>query len=307
MTTEQTDDDGTALSTMRTFGRATHSRRRLLAGAGAVLGAGLLSSGNVVAQAEEDEEDETTVPPGFDQPNTDVDVLNYALTLEKLEATFYETGLEAFDAAALGEASDLEDMGQFIVDQLGTISEHESTHVDQLTRVVEVLGGEPAEPEFDLEHESAETFLATARTLENTGVAAYAGAAPRIESPDVLSAALSIHSVESRHAAILNWVTGESPYPAAFDQPMAMPAVIEAIQPFLAEEEEETPTETDAPGNATETPAETEVPGNETEVPGNATETPGNETEVPGNLTETPTNGTVTPDNGTGLNETNGS
>jgi rubrerythrin len=321
MTLDQTTDDSTALGTMRTLGRASRSRRGVLAGAGALLSVGLLGTNGALAQA--DDADADAIPPQYDQPDTDVDVLNYALTLEKLEAQFYQVGLEAFDADDLGEASDLDDMGEYIQGHLETIGEHEQTHVEQLTRVIEVLGAEPAEPEFELSVESAEGFLATAATLENTGVAAYAGAAPRIESPDILSAALSIHSVEARHAAILNWITGESPFPAAFDQPMPIPAVLEAIQPFLAADEEETPTETetetetDTPAETpTESPTETATPtetetatATETEVP--TTETPpgnvttpgnatGNETELPGNLTETP-------GNGTDLNATNGS
>jgi len=306
---------------MRTIGRVSSSRRRVLAGAGAVLGAGLLSSQGAVAQSDGADE----IPPQYDQPNTDADVLNYALTLEKLEAQFYEAGLDQFDAEAIGDAAAVADMGEEIRNYLVDIGEHEAAHVEQLTRVIEVLGAEPAEPEFDLSLDSAQAFLETAQVLENTGVAAYAGAAPRIESPDILSAALSIHSVEARHAAILNWINGESPFPDAFDQPMAIPAVLEAIQPFLAGDEE-TPTETETEAEtetetetATETETETDTPtetptATETEMPGTETATPesgtvDNGTELPGNVTDgNVSDGTVTNGNGTNVtNTTNGS
>jgi hypothetical protein len=75
-------------------------------------------------------------------------------------------------------------------------------------------------------------FLLTGGT---GSAAAYLGRAAAIESPDVLAAALSIHSVEGRHAAVLNVLTGQKPTPdGAFAQGADMSEVLAAVQPFLA-------------------------------------------------------------------------
>ena len=280
---------------MEKLRRTMRSRREILAGTGAVLGAGVVGS---AAVAQEDDgaagNQPTEIPPRFDQPDTDVDVLNYALTLEYLEDSFYDMGLEAFsneelaDAAALPVEADL--VGQFFE----AISAQEQSHTEQLARVIETLGATPAEPpEFEFGFETADEFVATAQVLENTGVGAYAGAAPRIESPDILSAALSIHSVEARHAALLNAFNGESPFPQAYDPALPIPDVLAAIQPFIGgempddggEDDDEEPTEEPEP-TETEEAEPTETEGSEpTETvteggtaTGTQTETGGNET-----------------------------
>ncbi|HEX2126802.1 MAG TPA: ferritin-like domain-containing protein, partial [Thermoleophilaceae bacterium] len=74
-----------------------------------------------------------------------------------------------------------------------------------------------------------------AAEVENLGAAAYLGQAPRIKSKDVLAAALSIHSVEARHAAALNRVVGKTIVPdGAFAKPASMDEVLPKVKPFLA-------------------------------------------------------------------------
>jgi hypothetical protein len=157
---------------------------------------------------------------------SDVDVLNYALTLEHLEAAFYqlagdfELGTDAF--------------GNPINDWMMVIGEHEAAHVTTLTDVITQLGGEPvAAAQYDFGVTDAASFLATAATLENVGVAAYDGAGAAIESPELLTAAGSIVAVEARHAAYLNLITGTSPFPAAVETPMTPDEVLEAAGPFI--------------------------------------------------------------------------
>ena len=69
---------------------------------------------------------------------------------------------------------------------------------------------------YDFGYEDAAGFLEVAMALENTGVAAYAGAAPAIQDKAVIAAALGIQSVEARHAAYLNERNEQSPFPGAF-------------------------------------------------------------------------------------------
>jgi len=82
-------------------------------------------------------------------------------------------------------------------------------------------------------------FMSLAATLENTGVAAYAGAAPAIESPDLLRTALGVHSVEARHAAVVTAAGSGDPYPNVIDDPAAQSEVLAAVGPFIADDSDE--------------------------------------------------------------------
>jgi hypothetical protein len=158
--------------------------------------------------------------------SSDVDVLNYALTLEHLEAAFYQAAGEY----ELGE----DPFGNSINEWVTVIGEHETAHVELLTQVITDLGGEPVmAAEYDFGVTDAQSFLMTAAIMENLGVAAYDGAGQFIEDAGLLTAAGSIVAVEARHAAYLNLVTGESPFPASFETPLTPEEVLEAAGPFI--------------------------------------------------------------------------
>jgi len=160
----------------------------------------------------------------------DLDVFNYALTLEHLENAFYRDGLAEFDEAAFEDAGfDAE-----VRENLERIGEHEADHVDAITAAIEAAGGEPVEEaEYDFGYTDAASFLATAAALENTGVSAYDGAGASIENPDLLTAAGTIVAVEARHASYLNLVIGEIPFPAAFETALTPEEVLEIAGPFI--------------------------------------------------------------------------
>src|SRR5215210_1256738 len=126
----------------------------------------------------------------------DLEIVQYALTLEHLETDFYNTVIDAgvITDKALAETAKL-------------IRDNEQEHVDALTGTVKKLGGKPQRPKtnFDAVIDGGpEMVLETAATVENLGAAAYLGQAGRIKSKEILAAALAIHSVEGRHAAALN-------------------------------------------------------------------------------------------------------
>jgi rubrerythrin len=154
---------------------------------------------------------------------SDVDILNFALTLEYLESTFYEEAKKKVKAT--GELKKL----------LPMLALDEKQHVEALEGTIKKLGGKPvAKPTFDFEYSGTSGFLKLAETFENTGVGAYNGAAPSIKSKEVLGAAGSIVQVEARHAAAISLLNGQEPAPAAFDTPLEEKAVLKAVEPFIA-------------------------------------------------------------------------
>ncbi len=153
----------------------------------------------------------------------DVGILNYALTLEYLETAFYADVVKS----GLFKGAELETIRKF--------GAEEAEHVEALTAAVKQLGGKPApEPKAKFPLESAKSVLELAGTVENLGAAAYLGQAANIQSPEVLASALAIHSVEGRHAAVLNTLLGESITPdGAFAKPADVQTVLESVEPFL--------------------------------------------------------------------------
>jgi hypothetical protein len=153
----------------------------------------------------------------------DVDILNFALTLEYLESKFYEEAKTR--AKASGELKTL----------VNLLAEDEKQHVEALTATIKQLGGKPvAEPKFDFAYSGTGGFLKLAQTFEDTGVSAYNGAVPMIKSKEVLAAAGGIVQVEARHAAAIRLQNSEEPAPAAFDTPLDEKQVLKAVEPFLA-------------------------------------------------------------------------
>jgi hypothetical protein len=152
----------------------------------------------------------------------DIKILNYALTLEYLEAAFY--------AEALRVGGYTGAVGRFAT----VVAGHEATHVATLKGV---LGAKAVKsPSFDFKGTTRKwsTFLRTAKVLEDTGVAAYQGQAPLIHQNAVLGPAGAILAVEARHAS---WVrdllyAGKEvkPAPEAFSTPMSMSQVLSAVK-----------------------------------------------------------------------------
>ena len=152
---------------------------------------------------------------------SDVDILNFALTLEYLEAEFYSL---ARDVKLRPELSEL-------AVQFG---EDERQHVDALVGTIRALGAKPeSKPSFSIEMKDERDFLRLAVELEDTGVAAYNGAAPRIEDKAILAAAGSIVQVEAKHAGALRSRAGMDPAPAAFEPTQSREEVLKAVEPLL--------------------------------------------------------------------------
>jgi hypothetical protein len=158
----------------------------------------------------------------------DLEVLNYALTLEHLEYAFYRDGIGQFSFG-------MDPFGNSIDRYLTQIRDHEGAHIETLTQVITDLGGMPVkEARYDFGYGSdPQKFLMTAAALENTGVMAYDGAGAALKNADLLVAAGTIVSVEARHAAYLNLVTGQIPFPDGFEQAKRKDEILEIAGPFI--------------------------------------------------------------------------
>lgn len=156
-------------------------------------------------------------------PSNDVDILNFALTLEYLETAFYTQ--QAKMAGLSGEAKTLAAM----------LGEQESEHVHALTQTITNSGGTPTkQPMFSFPVNNQASFLQLAYTLENTGVGAYNGAAPSISNTAILAAAGSIVQVEARHAAAIALLVNKPVTPnGAFDQPLTKAQVLAKAGPLI--------------------------------------------------------------------------
>ncbi|GAA5864962.1 hypothetical protein JCM8547_004250 [Rhodosporidiobolus lusitaniae] len=158
---------------------------------------------------------------------TDVEILNYALTLEFLERNFYADVLKKFSAADFKKAG----YASTVRERLVQIASHERDHVNFLVSALGDAAVGDCTYAFGLS--SPKAALATARLLENVGVAAYLGAAGDISTPAYLAAAASILTVEARHASGLNEINGVSGYPAAYDSGLTYAQVYTLAAPLI--------------------------------------------------------------------------
>jgi rubrerythrin len=213
------------------------SRRTFLSGSAKLLGGGALALGLGAAPAfaKDNDDDEDKKKRGG---VSDVDILNYALVLERLEYEFYRKNLQRFSERQIEGASIFEGFGNEVRSQiyenLVRIRNHEKTHVQTLKSVIKSIGGTPVgDSEYDFGVNNVEDFISTAQTLEDTGVMAYDGAIAYIHRPGLQTASATIATVEARHASYLRLLNGEVPFPEPFDEPKAPRRVCELVDPFI--------------------------------------------------------------------------
>jgi Ferritin-like domain len=138
---------------------------------------------------------------------SDVSILNYALVLEYLQASFYTEAERS--GALIGKTAQAARI----------VGAAERAHVEAFR---ELLGSRAVKrPAFNFQGvtEQQKQFLKTAVAFEDLAVAAYKGQAPKLKSRPVLAAAVGIHSVEARHAAWMRHLFGITPAVHAFDEP----------------------------------------------------------------------------------------
>ena len=212
---DEFDHDGAVAETREEAG--AHTRSGFLKKAG--LGAGLVVGGSAFAGA----------LPGLARaggiPASDIAILNYALTLEYLEAAFYEEAVKS--GKLTGETKRFAHV----------VAGHEKSHVDFLKSVLKSKA--VAKPKFDFKGTTANQakFQATADVLEDTGVHAYLGQVANIKTGAVLAGAGSILPVEARHAAWIRDIryrggtaAASTPAPAGFEIGYSKAKILAAVK-----------------------------------------------------------------------------
>jgi hypothetical protein len=267
---ETTTDDGD--SRFGRIGAELNSRREFLSntakvGAGAAA-LGALGTGTAAAahgeQPYSDSDYEDTNEFGYGAL-TDVQIVKFALILERLEATFYTEAVGdepiaemgsagSADGARLGE-KDIERSdiaAQFAnpsirystFQRFKQIRDHEQAHVTALEGVLDELGEDPnfaSDLEFEFPYDNTVEFVAIAQALEDTGAGAYTGAAPAIDTEEYLAPAAQILAVEARHASYLRVLNNPlpagsgalNPFPDAFQPRLSVQEVVNRAAPFI--------------------------------------------------------------------------
>lgn len=157
----------------------------------------------------------------------DLRIMNYLLGVEYLQSSFYRD--------ALDDVPDMSPATRSVVEEL---RDNEIAHVDALRATIIDLGGEPDERPrvaFGDALDSESAFLKLANTLEDTGVSAYNGIIPQLESEDLVAAASSIVQVEARHSALVRIARDKPPAPLALDKTSNDREVRSALRPYLRE------------------------------------------------------------------------
>lgn len=164
----------------------------------------------------------------------DVEILNYALTLEHLEADFY---VKVINGGVLN--------GKELAD-FTTIRDHEVAHVNYLIAGIAQAGGTPVKPRQSYDFSSIgdintrDGILKIADALEPTGVSAYDGVARQISNKAYLAVAGSIVQIEARHAARIKAIINPNvnPVPEAFEKTRTPEEVVAIITPLLGAEQQ---------------------------------------------------------------------
>jgi rubrerythrin len=196
------DQDGALEEAMASIHGDTRAGllRKALVGGAALLGAGAIPA-TAAAQAD-----------------SDVHILNYALTLELIQDSFY---------------SEVERLGAIkgpLAEQARIVAAHERAHVRAFQKVLGDKAVKRARFDFRGATENASRFRQTAVAFEDLAVAAYKGAAPLIKGKAYLVPALAIHTVEARHAAWIRRLANIIPSADAFDEPQSEASVLRVVE-----------------------------------------------------------------------------
>ena len=183
--------------------------------------------------------------------DSDVEILNYALTLELLEAAAYQ---------AVNGMNVLTGRAKTYFEAFGA---HEQAHVEAVRAAIRQLGGTPVQPptggyNFSGVPRDPAGIVRFFQMVETVGASAYLGAAPAIRSAGVLQAALAIHAVEAEHASALADLAAPGTdrfAPEPFATPRLPEQVMVIVAPFFQAQAAPQPSASPAPPQPSASPA----------------------------------------------------
>jgi hypothetical protein len=156
---------------------------------------------------------------------SDAQILDFVLRLETLELTFYEQALTQLPALSAPVRSVVRE-----------IRSHEQEHQRILTDILGQLGIRTSpRPKFDFgdAFSSQSRFLELSQSFEDTGVAAYNGAAPMVFDSHLLEVTGQIVQVEARHAAVVADLRAQPIAPGAFERGLKPDQVAQRVKPYV--------------------------------------------------------------------------
>lgn len=163
-------------------------------------------------------------------PTSDVDVLQFALTVENLASSFYARSLDKYPRQLFLDAG----VKPADYDQIVRVRDNEAGHRDTLKAAIQKLGETPNPPcTYNFPDTDIPSFLKVARTLENTDIPAYTGSMKDISDKRLITAAGTIVTVDARHAAFFNHITGKAPAPSSFDIPLGQRQIVSLSKQFI--------------------------------------------------------------------------
>jgi hypothetical protein len=164
----------------------------------------------------------------------DAAVLNFLLRIEYVQAELYREGLSDFTTAARIRQFDAYG-GQPALDNLREFMDQENAHIEAIRSLITRLGMTSL-PTCNVtfgRFATATDLMQTALAIENMGVSAYLGVVPLLRIPQVQTGVASIASVQSRHAAYIGLLNGQSPAPAAADTPRSREEILGLLDPYI--------------------------------------------------------------------------
>ncbi len=163
------------------------------------------------------------------EASNDLQVLNYALVLEQLEAFFYAQAQSNFSQAMFTAAG----YNSTTYNYFNVIASNEQIHAAALRAVITARGGTPyPNCTYSFPVVTVADYIRVAMILENTGVMAYDGAVNGLADTALQQVAATIATVEARHAAFLNLLAGASPFPTTNDTALAPATIVAAASAY---------------------------------------------------------------------------
>ncbi|PFH56904.1 hypothetical protein XA68_15783 [Ophiocordyceps unilateralis] len=165
--------------------------------------------------------------------NMDTTIAEFARTLELAEGAFYKQVITQNEQNRLFSEEE--------VDQMQKIFNTEDAHATQLQQVLTAANGPIIKPcKYKFDTTDRNKILQTALVLEETGQAAYLGAAPLVQDKNTLALAGSILPVESQHATVLRGLLKMDPVPRPFSNALSPADVSTMVEPFIESCEDDT-------------------------------------------------------------------